>query len=53
MIIWSVIWFFDHFFYRVQGGALFATKLALRFFAEHALWPNTNTFPSIGRHSNS
>jgi len=35
------------FFYRVQGGALFATKSAPRFFAEHALWPNTNTFPSL------
>jgi len=52
MIIWSfgslVI-----FFYMVQGGGLFVTKSAPRVFAEHALWPNMNIFPSIERHSNS
>jgi hypothetical protein len=35
------------FFYRVQGRARVATKFARRFLAEHSLWPNTYTLPSL------
>jgi hypothetical protein len=42
-----VIWFFDHFLLSGTGRSPVRYKILSRFLAEHALWPDTNTFSTL------